>query len=48
MQVGFQMLSEIFQDEKRPSAEHLTIIVPRLKGFRLLRRIYQVGQAPSA
>ncbi|KAH7714327.1 hypothetical protein AAVH_18283 [Aphelenchoides avenae] len=41
LQVGFQVLSEILQDQERPSAEHLTVIVPRLKGFRLLPRIYQ-------
>ncbi|KAH7713013.1 hypothetical protein AAVH_19624 [Aphelenchoides avenae] len=39
--VGFQVLSEIFQDQERPSAERLTVIVPRLKGFRLLQRIEQ-------
>ncbi|KAH7712175.1 hypothetical protein AAVH_20481 [Aphelenchoides avenae] len=41
LQVGLQVLSEIFQDQERPSAERLTVIVPRLKGFRLLRRIDQ-------
>ncbi|KAH7714332.1 hypothetical protein AAVH_18288 [Aphelenchoides avenae] len=41
LQVGLQVLSEIFQDQERPSAERLSIIVPRLKGFRLLRRIDQ-------
>ncbi|KAH7701384.1 hypothetical protein AAVH_31482 [Aphelenchoides avenae] len=45
LQVGFQVLSEIFQDQEQPSAECLSVIVPRLKGFRLLRRVYQVGQA---
>ncbi|KAH7714326.1 hypothetical protein AAVH_18282 [Aphelenchoides avenae] len=41
LQMGFQVLSEIFQDQKRPSAERLSVIVPRLKGFRLLQRIDQ-------
>ncbi|KAH7701385.1 hypothetical protein AAVH_31483 [Aphelenchoides avenae] len=41
LQVGFQVLSELYQDQERPSAEDLTIVVPRLKGFRLLRRIDQ-------
>ncbi|KAH7725282.1 hypothetical protein AAVH_07075 [Aphelenchoides avenae] len=35
------VLNEIIQDQKRPSAERLSVIVPRLKGFRLLRRIAQ-------
>ncbi|KAH7712084.1 hypothetical protein AAVH_20574, partial [Aphelenchoides avenae] len=41
LQVGFQVLSEIFRDQERPSAEHLTVVVPRLKGFRLVQRIYE-------
>ncbi|KAH7678307.1 hypothetical protein AAVH_41794, partial [Aphelenchoides avenae] len=41
LQVGFQLLSEIFQDWERPSAENVVVIVPRLKGFRLLRRVAQ-------
>ncbi|KAH7707385.1 hypothetical protein AAVH_25374 [Aphelenchoides avenae] len=41
LQVGFRVLSELFQGQERPSAEYLMVIVPRLKGFRLLRRIYQ-------
>ncbi|KAH7706815.1 hypothetical protein AAVH_25962 [Aphelenchoides avenae] len=41
LQVGFQVLSEIFQDQKRPSSKGLGVIVPRLKGFRLLQRIFQ-------
>ncbi|KAH7712183.1 hypothetical protein AAVH_20489 [Aphelenchoides avenae] len=41
LQVGLQVLSEIFQDQECPSAERLSVIVPRLKGFRLLQRIDQ-------
>ncbi|KAH7712194.1 hypothetical protein AAVH_20500, partial [Aphelenchoides avenae] len=41
LQVGFQVLSELYQDQERPSAENLTVVVPRLKGFRFLRRIDQ-------
>ncbi|KAH7712193.1 hypothetical protein AAVH_20499 [Aphelenchoides avenae] len=43
LQVGLEVVRELYQDQERPSAESLTVIVPRLKGFRLLPRIYEVG-----
>ncbi|KAH7703753.1 hypothetical protein AAVH_29069 [Aphelenchoides avenae] len=41
LQVGFQVLSEILQDQERPSAEHLTVVVSHLKRFGLLHRIQE-------